>query len=88
MGNETEWKNFVKKTKDWKTVLMILPIALQGQIGAREKKHRAGMFVPEWKNLQTWINNRCWEEETQISGPQGETKKTESIPASSIFNTD
>ena len=22
----------------------------------------AGNFVPEWKNLQTYINNRAWEE--------------------------
>ena len=22
-----------------------------------------GQFIPEWKNLKTWIYNRCWEEE-------------------------
>ena len=29
-----------------------------------------GAFVPEWKNLQTWINQKSWEEEIPISDEQ------------------
>jgi hypothetical protein len=33
----------------------------------KEKKYKAwltssGQFCPPWKNLQTWFNNRCWED--------------------------
>jgi hypothetical protein len=62
-GNEVEFANFVKKHKDWKDILPILSEKLAYQIEARKIKAGAGGFVPEWKNLQTWINQRCWEEE-------------------------
>lgn len=61
-GEETEFKNFTKKTSDWKAVYVLLMPALLSQIGWRNKKTG---FIPEWKNLKTWINNRCWEEEPE-----------------------
>lgn len=64
-GNETEFNNFKKKHKDIETVIEMLLPALEKQIAIREEKGRQGKFVPEWKNLQTWINNRCWEDETE-----------------------
>ena len=33
---------------------------------SRNIKSSKGNFVPEWKNLKTWINQRCWEEEIKI----------------------
>ena len=61
-GNDTEYDNFVKKHKDWKDVLPLLLPAVEKQI-----KYRANIpsdkFIPEWKNFQTWIYQRCWEDE-------------------------
>jgi len=62
-GLDTEYENF-KKHSDWETVLSggTLDFALNNQIKWREACKEIKKFVPEWKNLQTWINQRCWEE--------------------------
>lgn len=76
-GLETEYKNFVKKHHDNKTVLNLLFTALNDQIEWRREMAEAGMFVPDWKNLQTWINNRCWEiEKPEIKLKQKTKQKT------------
>jgi hypothetical protein len=72
-GNKTEFDNFCKKHKDWKSILPNLKIAVENQIKLRDIKKSNGQFIPEWKNIQTWINQRCWEEITEI------------IPKKSIF---
>jgi len=64
-GIDTEFDNFKKKHKDWKQVLPELKDLLTCQINQRETLRKSGQFVPEWKHLSTWINNRCWEEEYQ-----------------------
>lgn len=64
-GIGTEFDNFKKKHKDWKQVLPELMDLLTCQINQREALRKSGQFVPEWKHLSTWINNRCWEEEYQ-----------------------
>lgn len=64
-GLKTEIENFKKKHKDWEQILPQLEQAILTQIEDRKQKHAAGVFVPEWKHLQTWINQRCWETETQ-----------------------
>jgi len=61
-GIDTEFNNFIKKHKDWKEVLPLLLITVENQIKYRENT-APGTFIPQWKNLQTWINQRCWEEE-------------------------
>lgn len=66
---ETEFVNFQKKTKDWKDVLPLLENAIENQKKSREYLKRLGKFVPEWKHLSTWINNRCWEEEGELVKP-------------------
>ncbi len=71
-GNQTEFDNFVKKHKDWKKVLPLLKPAIEQQIQIREKTTG---FVPNWKNFQTWINNRCWEEELKIT-ESGQPRET------------
>lgn len=68
-SNETEFKNFQKKHKDWEEVLPHLEPIIKKQIEHRRRKELKKEFVPEWKHLQTWINQRCWEEE--LSLPDG-----------------
>lgn len=65
-GNETEFKNFIKH-KDWKTVLLVLSAAIENQKKIRVTKTQRSEFVAPWKNFQTWINGRCWEEEEQAN---------------------
>lgn len=67
-GYETEFKNF-QKHSDWKLILPKLSTALKNQIANRKLKKQRNEFIPEWKNLQTWINNRCWEEVTEVEEP-------------------
>lgn len=62
-GNDTEFENFKKKHKDWVKILPNLEAVINKQIEVRQNKKEKGEFTPEWKNLQTWINQRCWEEE-------------------------
>lgn len=61
-GLGTEFKR-LQKHKDWREVLPTLLDKLNGQKAHREKMQAAGQFVPQWKNLSTWLNQRCWEEE-------------------------
>lgn len=62
-GLEVEFKNF-KRHHDWKDCIPSLMPALQAEIEWRSKKLETG-FVPQWKNLSTWINQRCWEQELE-----------------------
>jgi hypothetical protein len=53
----------LKKHKDWKEIVPKLEQALQYQSQARRGLDEAGDFCPNWKNLSTWMNQRCWEDE-------------------------
>ena len=64
-GNNTEFADF-KKHKDWKMVLPLLEDAFNKQVEYRKYLKSKRKFCPEWKNLKTWLHNRCWEEETTI----------------------
>lgn len=78
-GGETEYENFSKKHKDFKQVVPLLHAALDSQFKQRAMLESKGKFIPEWKNLQTWINQRCWEEE--LNETTGATqKKTFNLP--------
>lgn len=74
-GNDTEFVT-LKKHKDWQQVLPTLTAVLGRQISSRAHKKSTGGFVPEWKNLKTWLNQRCWEEEVELP-PSKEDKKPE-----------
>ncbi len=65
-GLDIEFDNFRKKHSDWKEVNKILKECLIKQTKAREINKSNNQFVPQWKNLQTYINNRAWEEEICI----------------------
>jgi len=68
-GLETEFNNFVKKHKDSKNIIPLLYPALINQINLRIQQKEKNEFTPEWKNLQTWINQRCWEEIHELKQP-------------------
>ncbi len=67
---ETEFSNFKKKHKDWKQVLETLSESLDNQIEAKRIKKAKGEFVPQWKMLSTYINNRAWEEVMPVDDEQ------------------
>ena len=67
-GFKTEWDNFYKKHADSLEVVGLLHESIEKQITHRKALQVQNRFVPEWKHFQTWINNRCWEEETQEQG--------------------
>lgn len=62
-GLEEEFETFTRKHKDWQKSLDKLLPALEQQILRRKSSAVAGEFVPPWKHLKTWLNNRCWTEE-------------------------
>jgi len=62
-GLETEFNNFRKKHSDWKEQLPNLLPGLEKEIEHRKKCATAEAFCPEWKHLQSWINQRWWESE-------------------------
>jgi len=62
-GLETEFLNLKKKYRDWPEILPLLKPALEKLIAWRESASKAGKFVSDWPNLQTWINQRRWEAE-------------------------
>jgi len=64
-GHKTELENLKKKHKDWKQVVQLLTPSIKQQIQQNTTLAGAGKFVPNWKNMQTWINQRCWEVEVQ-----------------------
>jgi hypothetical protein len=61
-GLDVEYKE-LKKHSDYKTVITLLESALNKEIEHKLKLQSVGQFVPKWKNLKTWLNQRCWEQE-------------------------
>lgn len=62
-GLDTEYDNFIKKNK--KDIIELLLPAIENQIEVHNEKIKLKKFCPEWKHLQTWINQKCWEEEVE-----------------------
>jgi hypothetical protein len=63
-GHDTELKTLMKH-KDWMDVAMSLESALDVAIEQRAAKAAKKEFVPSWPNLQTYLNQRRWEESMQ-----------------------
>ncbi len=61
-GLDTEYENMQKKHKDYKDIIPDLEKIIMNQIRFKNEQKAKGEFVPQWKNLQTWINKRSWEE--------------------------
>lgn len=63
-GFKVEFDNFKKKNPNsWRDIIPLLMPALQRLIDWRQRNQAAGGFVPSFKHLSTWINQRCWTEE-------------------------
>lgn len=77
-GLNPELDNFLKKNKS-ETVELLLP-ALQIEITHKEKLLQANQFVAGWKNLKTWINDKCWTQEFP------EVKKVSEVKVKSLQN--
>ena len=58
---DTEFAYFCKCHRDWREVLPKLLPAAQAQIRHAVQQKAAEKFVPEWKDLKSWIYNRYWE---------------------------
>ena len=65
-GLETELKNFLKKNTSEVVHLLLPALEKEKQNRANleeQKKTDSKIFIPTWKNLSTWINQNCWEQE-------------------------
>ncbi|HET6556034.1 MAG TPA: hypothetical protein VFG54_01895 [Prolixibacteraceae bacterium] len=60
-GLATELNGFLKKNSLEDIPLLLS--ALEKEIAHRKYLAKTNQFVPPWKNLSTWINKRCWEQE-------------------------
>ena len=60
-GLDTEFDNFIK-SNDAEIIDLLLP-ALKKEIAEKQRLKDAKQFCPEWKNLKTWIYQKCWEQE-------------------------
>ena len=60
-GLDVEFKNFISKN-NYEDIPLLLPAF------EIEKKHKdllklKNEFCPQWKNLKTWVNQKCWLQE-------------------------
>lgn len=74
-GFKVEFDNFKKKHKDYRTTVFLLYPALIKLKEWRDLKKGMGLFVPEYANLQTWINQRRWEVELEKIETDGTRKQ-------------
>lgn len=71
-GLKTEFDNFTTKNKP-EIVEFLLP-ALNKEKHHRESLQKLAKFIPPWKNLSTWINQKCWEQEFSEASEQQSAK--------------
>lgn len=61
----TEFNAMRKHHHDFTDIIPQLPGIIENQITWRRERIAAGVFVPEWQHLKTWIHQRSWELEKQ-----------------------
>lgn len=84
-GFAAEFDNFKRKNKTaWRDIVPLLMPALNRLIEWRERAAAAGQFVPNYKNLQTWLNKQCWTEELPEIKVTPIIPKTNATTASNI----
>ena len=74
-GLDTEFEYFCKH-KDWEQIIPLLTPAVKSQKTEKDVARAAGKFTPEWKNLKTWILNRCWEDSVSVITQTDKSKLT------------
>lgn len=72
-GLTIELENLQKKNENWREIIPLLMPALEREIAWREQQAAAGRFVPEWAYLQTWINQKRWQQEFEAPATTPET---------------
>jgi len=84
-GFETEFKNF-KKHKDYENVIDLLIPAIENQSKWKSIEFELNDWTAQWKNLSTWINQRCWEDEPteQVRNVITQRDKVKSIKISDV----
>lgn len=79
-GLLTEFENFKKKHKDWRSIIEMLRPAVMAQMDHREYlRESKAKFIPEWPHFKTWIEQRRWEEELpeiEINQPTGNDRQS------------
>lgn len=77
-GAQVELDNFVRKyPQQWRKIVPQLLPSLERALAWRAKAKRAGEFIPEFKHLSTWLNNRCWTDEFPDVGVQAQAPPDE-----------
>ena len=77
-GFKAEFDNFKRKNpKTWREIIPLLDPALNRLLEWNKQARAAGKFVPDFKNLSTWLNQQCWTDEF----PDIESPTTQSSPA-------
>ena len=61
-GFATEFNNFIRQP-DWRNSVFKLEGAVKDEIAYRKRTAAMDEFLPPWKDMSTWINNKCWEYE-------------------------
>jgi DNA-binding Lrp family transcriptional regulator len=62
-GLDVEFTEFQKKHPDWIDIVPLLYPAIVRQEQERLNLSKRNQFVPSWKNLKTYLNQSCWQEE-------------------------
>lgn len=64
-GLDAEWADFRKKHgKSIPEIIPLLAPAIRKGVRYRSELERVGAkFIPQWKNLKTWLNQSCWTDE-------------------------
>lgn len=84
-GLDTELKNFQKKNNS-EVVHLLLP-ALEKEKQYRTRSEELKTFTPPWKNLFTWINQKCWEQEFPEIKPTAITNSKTHENVEEIYQT-
>lgn len=80
-GHKEEFENFKKKNTDWREIVPLLMPALHRLEDYNAAAMAAGKWVPQWANLQTWINQRRWTEELPLeAAPSSQQPKAPTPP--------
>ena len=82
-GLDVEYTNFIKKNKP--EIIELLMPALLLEIQYRDALKLQNAFVPEWKNLSTWLNQKCWTQELPEVTPKSNGRETKFLTYSEMM---
>ena len=65
-GMIVELSNFIKKHEGWVIESSKLMVGLEKEVEQKILKDLYEGWAPSWKNMQTWINNACWDQKLRM----------------------